>query len=343
MNPIVSIIIPNYNNTKYLSEIVECIKNQTLKDWELIKVDDCSTDGSYEYALSLGKSDRRITSVQRNRLPKGSQTCRNIGLDMAKGKYIIFFDSDDLISKDCLLHRVGFMEKNPSIDFSIFKAHSFKPRDDYYNLHKRDIVWGNQKVDDPLDAFLRNDYPFTVWTNIYLRESLKELSWDERIKCRQDLDFNLSVLAKGLKYEFALDIPFDYFYRGAFSTNNVSSNMTSSEKYDSMIYLFDKIIKRLSINELKNKYMISLRRYIINYFNSLLVSGTMEQTKDYIKHFCPVYPKWFIYRMQIAKHITDVFSNRNVKYFCSHFLLLILFHYKYYYSLIGKLMNRLIS
>lgn len=343
MNPIVSIIIPNFNNTKYLTDIVECIKKQSYKDWEVIIVDDCSTDGSYEYALSLGESDTRIMCVQRDRLPKGSQTCRNIGHGLAKGKYIIFFDSDDLISSDCLLNRVEFMEKNPSIDFGIFKAHSFKCREDYYNLYKRDIVWGDKKVDDPIDAFLRNDYPFTVWTNIYVRESLKELFWDEKIKCRQDLDFNLSALTKGLKYDFALEAPYDYFYRGAFSANNVSSNMTCSDKYDSMVYLFDKIIQRLSTNELRNRYMISLRRYIINYFNSLLVSGSKEQTRDYISHFYPIYPKWFIFRMKIAKHITDLFSNAKIKYFCSHSLLLILYHYKYYYSLIGKLIKRLIS
>ena len=125
-NKIVSIVIPNFNNTQYLKEIVDCIKRQTFLDWELIVVDDVSTDNSYEFALELAISDSRITVLQRDRLPKGGQTCRNIGLKNAKGKYVIFLDSDDLISDNCLKQRVEFMQNNLDIDFGIFKAHSFK-------------------------------------------------------------------------------------------------------------------------------------------------------------------------------------------------------------------------
>ncbi|EKU91883.1 glycosyltransferase family 2 protein [Bacteroides oleiciplenus] len=342
-NKIVSIVIPNFNNTQYLKEIVDCIKRQTFLDWELIVVDDVSTDNSYEFALELAISDSRITVLQRDRLPKGGQTCRNIGLKNAKGKYVIFLDSDDLISDNCLKQRVEFMQNNLDIDFGIFKAHSFKPREDYQTLYRRDITWGNKRVDDPIDAFLRNEYPYLVVTNIYVRQSLSGICWDEELNVRQDLDFNLTTLWAGLKYKFAENSDYDYFYRGVFSSNNVSGNMTSPEKFKGMVYLFDKIISHLNLNQETSKYMIPFRRYVIHYFNSLIISGTSKHSDFFLNHYRPFFSKWFILRMLFVKKVVDLFSDNSVKTFISSLLLLLLFGYRYYFNLIGKLFNRILS
>ena len=73
--PVLSVVIPNYNNEKYLEEMVGCICSQTFTQWELIIVDDGSTDKSYEVAKKLSNKDGRIKAMLRNREPKGGQRC----------------------------------------------------------------------------------------------------------------------------------------------------------------------------------------------------------------------------------------------------------------------------
>ena len=97
--PILSVIIPCYNNGNLLKEMIDCCIQQTFDDWELIIVDDQSTDNfTQKLVKDYVAKENRIKFLIRNRLPKGSVTCRNIGLYSSLGKYIIHFDADDLIS-----------------------------------------------------------------------------------------------------------------------------------------------------------------------------------------------------------------------------------------------------
>jgi glycosyltransferase involved in cell wall biosynthesis len=95
MQPKVSVIIPIYNVEKFLSRCLKSVINQTLKDIEIICVNDGSTDGSYNILEEFAAKDDRIVVV--NQENKGQGTARNTGLDMAKGKYVGFVDSDDWI------------------------------------------------------------------------------------------------------------------------------------------------------------------------------------------------------------------------------------------------------
>ena len=81
--------------------------NQTSPSWEWIIIDDGSTDNSWEKLLSLQAKDERIRLFQRNRAPKGACTCRNIGIDKARGDYLLFLDSDDLLSSTAIETRIN--------------------------------------------------------------------------------------------------------------------------------------------------------------------------------------------------------------------------------------------
>ena len=93
-----SAIIPCFNNGYLLSEMIECVISQSYEDWELIIVDDKSMDNTLEIINKYIIKDNRIRLYVRDREPKGSVTCRNIGLMHSTGKYIIHLDADDLIS-----------------------------------------------------------------------------------------------------------------------------------------------------------------------------------------------------------------------------------------------------
>lgn len=97
----VSVIIPVFNTAEYLNEAISSIQRQTLRDIEIIAIDDCSTDDSLQVLEKLAVTDTRIKviAMQQN---QGQSVCRNKGLEIAKGEFVYFFDSDDVLEEDCL-------------------------------------------------------------------------------------------------------------------------------------------------------------------------------------------------------------------------------------------------
>lgn len=93
--PLVSVIMPAYNAARYIKESVCSVQNQTITDWELIVVDDCSTDDTYKIARNLALEDERIRLI-RNEENSGVAKTRNRAMKMVKGQYVAFLDSDDI-------------------------------------------------------------------------------------------------------------------------------------------------------------------------------------------------------------------------------------------------------
>ena len=121
-NPKVSVIIPVYNTEAYVEEAIRSIMNQTLTDIEIIIINDGSTDNSLEVIQSLAKEDKRIIVLsQENR---GLSEVRNCGVNNAKGEYIYFMDSDDLLVQEALefCYIKCHQEK---LDFTFFDAEIF--------------------------------------------------------------------------------------------------------------------------------------------------------------------------------------------------------------------------
>ncbi len=112
----VSIITPCYNSGKYLSETIESVLSQTYSSWEMLIVDDCSTDKSYAIATEYAKKDSRI-KVFRNEENKGACFSRNLAIGMAGGRYIAFLDSDDIWLPQKLDVQLAFMQDH-RCDFS---------------------------------------------------------------------------------------------------------------------------------------------------------------------------------------------------------------------------------
>lgn len=110
----VSIITPTYNAEKYLEATVKSVQAQSYTDWEMIIVDDCSVDNTYDLARNLASKDNRIR-VLKNSVNLGVALTRNVALDAANGEYVAFLDSDDLWLPDKLKKQVEFMDFNKCI------------------------------------------------------------------------------------------------------------------------------------------------------------------------------------------------------------------------------------
>lgn len=112
----VSIITPTFNSERFIAETILSVQAQTYKDWEMIIVDDCSTDRTAEIVASFQEKDSRIKYLY-NSTNKGSAFSRNLALQEAKGKWIAFLDSDDLWHPEKLEKQIEFMTRN-DIHFS---------------------------------------------------------------------------------------------------------------------------------------------------------------------------------------------------------------------------------
>lgn len=107
---LVSIIMPNYNSERFLHETINSVLDQTYKNWELLIVDDCSTDQSVPIIESYANSDPRIRLLL-NDQNRGAAHSRNSAISQAKGKWIAFLDSDDVWVKEKLQTQLDFMIK----------------------------------------------------------------------------------------------------------------------------------------------------------------------------------------------------------------------------------------
>lgn len=112
--PLVSVIMPAYNAERYLNEAVESILCQTFRDFELIVIDDCSTDGSLAILKSFAARDERVSLLE-NAQNLGVTPTLNHGIQAARGEYIARMDADDISLPDRLEKQVTFLQANPEI------------------------------------------------------------------------------------------------------------------------------------------------------------------------------------------------------------------------------------
>jgi glycosyltransferase involved in cell wall biosynthesis len=110
----ISVLLSVYNAEKYVGIAIESILNQTFTDFELIAIDDCSTDNSWQIVQKYMSSDGRIKAV-RNHTNLGGCETLNVGLKLAKGKYIARLDNDDWSYPDRLERQFNFLESHPSV------------------------------------------------------------------------------------------------------------------------------------------------------------------------------------------------------------------------------------
>jgi teichuronic acid biosynthesis glycosyltransferase TuaG len=109
--PVVSIITPSFNSEKFISETIQSVQNQTYKNWEMVIVDDCSSDETVAIVTKMALQDNRIKFFQSEK-NLGTGIARNMALAKTKGRYISFLDADDLWKPQKLEKQMNFLETN---------------------------------------------------------------------------------------------------------------------------------------------------------------------------------------------------------------------------------------
>ena len=109
--PLVSIITPSFNSEKFIAETIQSVQNQTYKNWEMIIVDDCSSDATVSIVSKMALLDDRIQLFQSEK-NSGTGIARNTALEKTKGRYISFLDADDLWKPQKLEKQIDFIKTN---------------------------------------------------------------------------------------------------------------------------------------------------------------------------------------------------------------------------------------
>ena len=218
----VSIIMPVYNSEKYIVDSIESVLKQTYSNWELLLVDDGSSDGSLEIIKKYAKVDQRIVVLQHDN-NKGLPTARNTGIEKATGKYLAFLDSDDLWAEEKLEMQTSFMIKN---DYGM----TFTT---YQRMDENGVVNGKVRV-----AIPKADYKTILWkhpmgilTVMIDMEKTGKPIFENWKKCE---DYSLWLkLIKLTKYAFGLDELLAYY---RVRNSSLSSNKLALVKYHWRIY-----------------------------------------------------------------------------------------------------------
>ena len=179
----VSVIVPIYSNEKYLKECLESITNQTLKDIEIICINDGSTDSSLEILEKCAVNDDRIKII--NQKTQGVSIARNNGMKIATGEYIGFVDSDDWI--DLNFYETLYYEaksKNADLARTGYKY-------ELKNASKNDILNNLLSKREINNELLRvNDHSVVIWNAIYRRTYLQDNNiYFDDIRCCNDVPF----------------------------------------------------------------------------------------------------------------------------------------------------------
>jgi glycosyltransferase involved in cell wall biosynthesis len=117
--PFFSVIIPCYNSIEFIEDTLQSLKDQQFKDFEVVLIDDLSTDGSFEKAKKLFEKfefNGKCLLKDISKYPKGVSGARNMGIDHSQGKWLCFLDSDDLFTREKLQGCYDIIEKNPHIE-----------------------------------------------------------------------------------------------------------------------------------------------------------------------------------------------------------------------------------
>ena len=178
--PKVSIIVPIYNVESYLSQCLDSILAQSFRDYELILVDDGSTDSSGELAERYAASDRRIKQI--HKINGGLSSARNAGLDMASGDYIYFADSDDFIDESLLSKTVPYMDKGYDLvafNYRYVENHLDRSRDSRDPRFIKEMTSFSITTDEERLAFLTGlqtdgTIHWEAWNRVFRRDIIEK-------------------------------------------------------------------------------------------------------------------------------------------------------------------------
>ena len=277
--PLVSIIVPCYNQAQYLAETLDSVESQTYSNWECIIVNDGSQDNSESVAEQYCQNDKRFRYLYQ--INSGVSIARNYGIRVSKGEYILPLDGDDIIERTFLEKTVSFLESH----------------EDYKLVYSNVVLFGGQKGVWPFPEY---DYSYFIWDNCIVNTALfrrsdfeKTSGYNPNMKNGyEDWDFWLSFLSPEDKvYRIEENL---FFYRKSNNSRNTNAlkneNSLLRQIFINHRSIYDKYVPDIVAMGKKIAKLESENNRKNNYINCIFESTTYKIGK------CILSPFRFLYR-----------------------------------------------
>jgi glycosyltransferase involved in cell wall biosynthesis len=249
---LISVIMPVYNTENYIRKAIESILNQTYKNFELLIVDDASTDNSYNIALEYQKQDERI-KLLKNKNKKGISGAVNTGIEASSGKYITRMDSDDISLPERLEKQYNFLKNNKNYNSCSINL--------YYINRKGKKISDSiaKKYTAPYEWLLISFDPIPNAPILYSASIIKKhnLKFSYNYKTAEDYCFLKDYMLHGGKITLIDEPLYEYrFHEGSITLNNYSTTFKNS------LEIINNYIKHISNLKIPKDY-----EYFTNYKN----------------------------------------------------------------------------
>ncbi|GEO64384.1 glycosyltransferase family 2 protein [Companilactobacillus nantensis] len=232
MDKLISVIVPCYNSEKYIDRCINSLIHQSYKNFELIIIDDGSTDNSLGKIRHWSLFDNRINVITQKNL--GRSTARNKGIENSRGDYITFVDSDDFVTSDYLFHLVKGVSQGQ--DISMVGSISI---DNDSNVLSKEYDW-KQKVENltgkqGLSRVLSQNPDCEVWGKMFSRQLFNDIKFPDGMIYE---DFLVCIKVLGIAQSVSNVACIDYFY---YQRRNSTMNSPFNSKKMDIIEICEKV------------------------------------------------------------------------------------------------------
>lgn len=272
----VSVIMPVYNAKSYLEETLNYVLNQTLKDIELICIDDGSTDGSSEILKGYEAKDERMTVLRQQNQYAG--VARNNGLAIAKGKYVIFWDADDIFRTDAL-EKLYLKAEEDVAEITVCAANKYDEINDEIVLTNTYLVKDRLPEQIPFSKDAIGKYIFNFagnvpWNKLYLKEFVEKhgLQFEARRQAN-DTYFVMMAFSYAEKISAIDETLIDYRVRtGASITDRTSKEpLCAMESFDAVLQELKK--QKMFFGDLRKSF---INKAMTGFMHVLTIQSTFE-------------------------------------------------------------------
>lgn len=275
----ISVIIPVYNSREFFQEALDSLSGQSFEDFEAIIVDDKSTDDSVEIATEMAMKDSRFKLVRREETGGPSAT-RNLGIDHASGRFIVFLDSDDMLHPEALsrLREVAVETKAEIVSAMFTKEPAFAE----YN--KRPCPKFFSPLDATENALYQKDIIFSVWGKFYKAELFRDMRFREGT-WYEDIDLNYRMLQKAKSTAFIKEKL--YYYRpnsGSFINNWSQGRLDVLDVTDRMFDDLSRNVPALAKAAADRRFAANFNILGLLYANRIVDNSTEERCLTAIRN-----------------------------------------------------------
>ncbi|OAB27870.1 Glycosyl transferase family 2 [Flavobacterium fryxellicola] len=256
MNPLISIIIPSYNREKLISETLDSVLEQTYTNWECIIIDDRSTDSTIMILDDYSNRDNRfITITKPLELKQGASVSKNLGLQIARGEYIQFLDSDDVLAENKLEKQIETLKNENEKTISVCITSTFRQINDEIILEYDRKDYRNFNNSESYFDIVGEMGGYYAPESFLISKALVNFSgyWNESLTLNDDGEFFFRIIYNSNKIFFNKDT----FVRHRDKTGNNLSMLNSFQKATSLLnsWKIIEILYNVKYNKLNSNYL----------------------------------------------------------------------------------------